>query len=50
MLSIFSIDFSQSSASSGSGELAKVDSLWLINSRCLSRGGTGGGGGGNGTC
>jgi hypothetical protein len=50
MLSIFSIDFNQSSTWSGSGELAKVGGLWLINSRCLSRGGSGGGGGGSGAC
>jgi hypothetical protein len=34
----------------GSGELAKVGGLWLMNSRCLSRGGTGGGGGGISAC
>jgi hypothetical protein len=43
MFSIFSTDFSQSSVSSGSGELANVSGLWLMNSRFLSRGGTGGG-------
>jgi hypothetical protein len=50
MFNIFSTDFSQSSASNGSGELANVGGLWLMNSRCLSQGGTGGGGGGSGTC
>jgi hypothetical protein len=49
MLTIFSIDFSQSLASSGLGELANVGGLWLMNSRCLSWGGTGGGGGGGGS-
>jgi hypothetical protein len=48
MFSIFSTDFNQSSACRGSGELAKVGGLWLINSRSLSRGGSGGGSGGNG--
>jgi hypothetical protein len=43
MFNIFSSDFSQSSECSGSGELAKVGGLWLINSWCLSRGGSGGG-------
>ena len=43
IIHIFSTDFSQSSASSGSGELANVGGLWLMNSWCLSRGGTGGG-------
>jgi hypothetical protein len=51
IISIFSIDFSQSSAYRGSRELANVGGLWLMNSRCLSRGGTGGGGGGgSGAC
>jgi hypothetical protein len=50
MLSIFSIDFNQSSTWSRSGELAKVGGLWLINSRCLSRGRSGGGDGGSGAC
>jgi hypothetical protein len=50
MFSIFSTDFNQSSACRGFGELAKVGGLWLINFRCLSRGGSGGGGGGNGAC
>jgi hypothetical protein len=50
MFNIFSMDFSQSSASSGSGELANVGGLWIMNSRCLSRGGTGGGGGVSGAC
>jgi hypothetical protein len=47
MLSIFSMDFNQSSACSGSEELENVGGLWLINSRCLSLGGAGGGGGGS---
>jgi hypothetical protein len=50
MLSIFSTDFNQSSACCGSGELAKVGGLWLMNSWCLSRGGTGGGGGSGACC
>jgi hypothetical protein len=45
MFSIFSTDFNQSSACRGSRELAKVGGLWLINSRCLSQGGSGGGSG-----
>jgi hypothetical protein len=50
IFNIFSIDFSQSSTSSGLGELANVGGLWLMNSRCLSVGGTGGGDGGSGAC
>jgi hypothetical protein len=51
MFNIFSTDFNQSSACRGSGELAKVGGLWLINSRCLSRGGSGGGASGaSGAC
>jgi hypothetical protein len=50
MFSIFSSYFNQSSTCRGSRELAKVGGLWLINSWCLSRGGSGGGGGDNGTC
>jgi hypothetical protein len=50
MFSIFSTEFNQSSACSGSGELVKVGGLWLMNSRRLSRGGTSGGGGGSGAC
>jgi hypothetical protein len=50
MLSIFSTDFSQSSACSGSAELEKFGGLSLINSRYLSLGGAGGGGGGSGAC
>jgi hypothetical protein len=37
------LDFSQSSACSGSWELQRVGGLWLMNSRCLSLGGGGGG-------
>jgi hypothetical protein len=40
------MDFNQSLACSGSGELENVGGLWLVNSRCLSLGGAGGGGGG----
>jgi hypothetical protein len=36
--------------SNGSEELTNVGGLWLMNSRCLSRGGTGGGVGGSGAC
>jgi hypothetical protein len=50
IINIFSTDCSQSLAFSGSGELANVGGLWLINSGCLSKGGTGGGGGGSGAC
>jgi hypothetical protein len=50
IINIFSTYFSQSSVSRGSGDLANVGGLWLMNSRCLSQGGTGGDGGGNGAC
>jgi hypothetical protein len=50
IINIFSTDFSQSLASSGSGELANIGGSWLMNSRCLSWGGTSGGGGGSGAC
>jgi hypothetical protein len=36
MFSIFSTNFNQSSTCRGSGKLAKVGGLWLMNSRCLS--------------
>ena len=50
MFNIFSTDFNQSSTCRGSGEIAKVGGLWLINSLCLPQGGNGGSGGGNGAC
>jgi hypothetical protein len=50
MLSILSMNFSQSLACSGSAELENVGGLWVINSWCLSLGGAGGGGGGSCCC